>query len=80
MEIVQARNHRFAYVGKIEVKSMLLNVRLVKLTANMARKVINNANRIIEIVAKIINLKIGSIYFIIVFKIKIKILKIETKI
>jgi hypothetical protein len=69
MDITQAKNHNFAYVGRNEVKSILLNVRLLKLTANRAIKAINNPNRVSEIIAKIINLKIGTIYFIIIFKI-----------
>ncbi|MDR1988579.1 MAG: hypothetical protein LBQ24_07900 [Candidatus Peribacteria bacterium] len=49
----------------------------LKLNARKAKKAINNPNRIREIIVKIINLKVGNTYFIIVFKIEIKILKIK---
>jgi hypothetical protein len=80
IEIVQAKNHHFVYVGKTELKSILLNERLVKLTANKAKNAISNPNNVSEIIVKIINLKIGPMYFIIVFKIEIKILRIKVNI
>jgi hypothetical protein len=79
MEIVQAKNHHFVYAGKTQLKSMLLNEMLEKPTANKVRKATSNQNRVSEIIAKIIYLKIGPMYFIIVFKIKIKILRIKLK-